>query len=142
MNKWFWLLIGLFFTQVCAAYTCEERISFMYLFKVQSLITQKIDGKDSLKESITFCQNELSSYKDEVKKFMKDCEAGKIETSSVLADDQLIEEMYREDRGTIMVEEKKFAHSMVDKFQKNLDILKLCRDYGKDSPYIQSKLVK
>lgn len=126
------------FTQVSYGYSCQERIVFMYVFKVQSLITQKIKGADSLKEAIAYCQSELASVKDEAKKAVADCDRMKFDAAP---DDKLIEEMYPVERDTVMLEEKQFAHDLTDKYRKNLDVLKLCRDYGKDSPYIKSKLV-
>lgn len=129
-------LIGLF-SQVSYSYNCEERVTFMYLFKAQSLISQKIKDADSLKKGISFCQNELAIYKDDAKKSIAECNTSK---QDIINHDSLIEEMYKDDRDSVMAEEKTFAHGVVEKFKKELDLLKLCKDYGKSSPLINSRL--
>lgn len=131
--------IVMLFSQVCFAYSCEDRVTFMYLFKAQTLITQKVTSAESLKASIGFCQDELKSFKDEAKKSINDCFTSKID---LVNDDKLIEEMYKDDRDSVMIEEKKFAHDLVEKYKKDLDLNKLCRDYGKGSPLIKSKMTK
>lgn len=133
------LIMATLSTQLCFGYACPERVTFMYLFKTQSLITQKLTDAASLKNSISFCQEELKNFKADAKKSIEDCQVSKNDLS---VDQQLIEEVYKDDRDAVMIEEKKFAHGIVEKFKHDLDLFKLCRDYGKGSPLIKAKLVK
>ena len=133
-------LMTLLVTHLTFAYSCEERVVFMHLFKAQGLIAQKIKGpdfKESLKKGIEYCQEEMGPYKVKFKESMLNCLSDKKEPGN---DDSLIEEMYSEANNLVVTDEKKFAHSMVEKYRADFDLDKFCREYGRGSPYIKAKM--
>lgn len=133
-------LMTLLVSQLTFAYSCEERVIFMHLFKIQGLIAQKIKGpdfKDSLKKGIEYCQEEMAPLNVKYKESFLSCTSNKNEPGN---DDSLIQEMYSEANNLVVSDEKKFAHSMVEKYRADFDLEKFCREYGRGSPYIKAKM--
>lgn len=142
--KLFILTIFLLVSQASYAYTCEERTVFMFLFKIQSIISQKIKGADSLSDGIRFCKSELNQQKKLAGEMMLACGKQKPDFSANNEiDDKMVEEFFNNiDNSSLAADEKKFNLDLVDKNKSkaDLDLEKLCVTYGKGSPLIKFKL--